>query len=133
MNKEDYTALLLLMETGIVKEVKHDKAREMILPAGVYAACNFEKHIPPEVLPRFQFKLHFRPYTEEEFIEVSRHVLIMRERLEERLASYIAREVAKISKDVRDALVPNGLKVLFGLEVLIGCSGVFFNRLPNVS
>jgi len=104
MNKEDYTALLSLMETGIVKEVKHGKTRETILPARVYAACNYEKNLPSELLSRFQYKLHFKPYTEEEFLEVSKRVLIQREAKEEELAEYISRKVASLSKDVRDSI-----------------------------
>jgi len=104
MNPEDYTALLSLMETGIVKEVKHGKTREIILKTKVYAACNSLKNIPPELLSRFQFKLQFRPYTEEEFLKVSRNVLIKRENLSEDLAEYISRKVSKISRDVRDCI-----------------------------
>ncbi|MFH8108089.1 MAG: hypothetical protein QXJ25_03640 [Candidatus Aenigmatarchaeota archaeon] len=104
MDKEDYTALLSLMETGIVKEVKHDKTREIILPAKVYAACNNEKYLPPEILSRFQFRLHFKPYTKEEFIEVSKRVLIMREGLDEELATYISERVAELTRDVRESI-----------------------------
>jgi len=104
MNKEDYTALLSLMEVGIVKETKHGKAREMILHAKVYAACNTEKYLPPELLSRFQFKLHFKPYTKEEFIEVSKRVLVQREGKSEELADYISQKVASLSRDVRDCI-----------------------------
>jgi len=104
MGKEDYTALLSLMETGIVKEVKHDKTREMMLNARVYAACNVERSLPPELLSRFHFKLHFKPYAKEEFVEVSRRVLMRREGLDEELATYIAEGVAKMSRDVRDCV-----------------------------
>jgi len=104
MNKEDYTALLSLMETGIVKEIKHDKAREITLPARVYAACNIEKYLPPEILSRFHFKLHLKSYTKEEFIEVSKRVLTMREGVDEELATYISNGVAELSKNVRDSV-----------------------------
>jgi len=104
MSREDYTALLSLMETGIVKETKHGKTREMILLARVYAACNIEKNLPPEILSRFQFKLHFRPYTKEEFIEVSRRVLTMREGVDEEFATYISNRVAELSRDVRESI-----------------------------
>jgi len=93
MNKEDYTALLSLMETGIVKETKHGKAREMMLPARVYAACNMEEHLPPELLSRFQFKLHFKPYTKDQ-----------REGVDEELADYISEKIVSLSRDVRDCI-----------------------------
>ena len=92
------------MEVGIVKETKHGKAREMILHAKVYAACNTEKYLPPELLSRFQFKLHFKPYTKEEFIEVSKRVLVQREGKSEELADYISQKVASLSRDVRDCI-----------------------------
>ena len=104
MSREDYTALLSLMETGIIKETKHDKARETILPARVYAACNVKKYLPPEILSRFQFILHFKPYTKEEFIEVSRRVLTMREGVDEELAIYISNRVAELSRNVRESI-----------------------------
>jgi len=104
MNKEDHTALLSLMETGIVKEVKHGKTREMVLPARVYAACNSEKNLSTELLSRFQYKIHFRPYTEEEFLEVSKRVLVQREEKDEELAEYISKKVASLSRDVRDSI-----------------------------
>jgi len=104
MNREDFTALLSLMETGIVKEVKHNKTRELTLPAKVYAACNVKENLPPELLSRFQFKLHFKPYTREEFIEVSKRVLTLREGKDEELALYIANKVSLLSRDVRDCI-----------------------------
>ena len=104
MDAEDFTALLSLMETGIVKEVKYGKTREMTLPARVYAACNVEESLPPELLSRFQFKLHFKPYTREEFVEVARKVLVMREGKSEEIASYIAEKVADLSRDVRECV-----------------------------
>jgi Holliday junction DNA helicase RuvB len=105
MGREDLVALLSLMETGIVKEVKHDRTREMVLPAKVYAACNVESFLPPELLSRFQFKLHFRPYTRDEFLEVSRKVLVMREGIPEDLANYIAEQVARLGAlDVRECI-----------------------------
>jgi len=87
-----------------VKETKHGKAREIVLPARVYAACNVERYLPPELLSRFQFKLHFKPYTEEAFIEVSRRVVTMREGKDEDLAIYIANKVAPFSRDVRTCI-----------------------------
>lgn len=103
MNKEDFTALLSLMETGIVKEVKHNKTREMVLSSKVYAACNVE-NLPPELLSRFQFKLHFKPYTKEEFIRVAKNVLVKRENKDEDLSNYIALAVSNLTRDVRDCI-----------------------------
>jgi len=104
MNNEDLTALLSLMETGIVKETKYGKTREMCLQSNVYGACNTTRQLPTELLSRFQFKLHFKAYTKEEFIEVSRRVLLEREKTENGLAIYITEEIAEISRDIRDCV-----------------------------
>lgn len=104
MNNEDLTALLSLMETGIVKETKYGKTREMRLQSNVYGACNTTRQLPPEFLSRFQFKLHFKAYTKDEFMEVSRRVLLEREKTENGLAIYITEEIAEMSRDVRDCV-----------------------------
>lgn len=104
MSSDDFTALLSMMETGIVKEVKYGKTREMVLPARVYAACNRIDRIPPELLSRFQFKLTFPPYKREDFIEVATRVLTTREGKPYELARYIALKVADLTSDVRDCV-----------------------------
>jgi len=92
------------MEGGLVRETKQGKQRSIILPANVYAACNRVKVIPGELLSRFQFKLHFKSYSRDEFLEVTRKALIKLEDVKLKLASYIAQNVAEYSRDVRDAV-----------------------------
>lgn len=104
MSRADFSVLLSLMETGIVKEVKYRKTRKMKLKTRVYAACNTKKRIPKEILSRFQFDLHFPKYKKAEFIEISTNVLISREKLHPLLARYTAEKVAEYSRDVRDCL-----------------------------
>ena len=101
MNKLDYAALLSLMETGIVKETKHDKAREIRLETFVIAACNSTRRLPPELMSRFHFKLHFREYSPEEFERVAVKTLTVREKVDPELAAYIAR---KSCHDIREAV-----------------------------
>ena len=104
MEKDDLVALLSLMETGIVKEVKHGKTREIRLPAKVYAACNETKGLPPELLSRFHFKINLKPYTREEFIKVSTMTLVKREGTDKELAEYISKKLSQFSLDVRDSI-----------------------------
>ncbi len=67
-----------LMVTGIVCETKHGKTRELELDTRVFAAGIKVEKLPEDLLSRFT-KLHFVPYTEQEFIEVSQRVLTTRE------------------------------------------------------
>jgi Holliday junction DNA helicase RuvB len=102
MDRRDHVALLSLMETGIVKETKHERAREMALTTNVYAACNSTRGLPPELLSRFHFKLSLPEYSREEFERVAVATLTMREGVPEELARYIARRVT--SGDIREAV-----------------------------
>ncbi|MFB0563381.1 MAG: AAA family ATPase [Candidatus Lokiarchaeia archaeon] len=104
MDKDDYTAMLSLMETGIVKEVKHDKNREITLQSKVYAACNDENNLPNELLSRFAFILYFKAYTKKQFEDATIKVLTIREGKSKELAKYIATKVATFTKDVRKAI-----------------------------
>ena len=100
------SALLSLMETGILAEVKYNKRRQGQFNCWVMAGCNNEDRIPPEILSRFgAFRLRFGVYTPEEFIEVVTKVLVMRERTDIELAKYIASVTLRRlnSRDVRVA------------------------------
>jgi len=101
MRAEDYGCLLSLQETGIVKDVKSGKTREMRLNATVYAAANSLKRIPKENLDRFEI-IRVPEYTDDEFIEVVKGVLMKREGASEDIAEYIARNIPK--KNVRQAI-----------------------------
>jgi len=79
-----------LMATGIVSETKHGKTRELELDTRVFAAGIRVEKLPQDLLSRFT-RLHFAPYTEQEFIEVSQRVLTTRENTSLENAEYIAR------------------------------------------
>jgi len=79
-----------LMATGIVSETKHGKTRELELDTRVFAAGIRIEKLPQDLLSRFT-RLHFAPYTEQEFIEVSQRVLTTRENTSLENAEYIAR------------------------------------------
>jgi len=81
-----------LMATGIVSETKHGKTRELELDTRVFAAGIKVEKLPQDLLSRF-IKLHFNPYTEQEFIEVSQKVLTTMENTDMENAEYIARSL----------------------------------------
>ena len=101
------TALLSLMERGVVTETKYKRHRSLRLKTWVFASANEIRKIPKELLSRFLWRgLHFRDYTVEEFYEVVVKVLTQRENVPESLALYIAERVHQDmeSRDVRDAV-----------------------------
>jgi len=104
MRPEDYAALLSLMETGIIKETKHDKQREARLNTRVYGAANTTKGIPSEVLSRF-WVLNIPPYTDSQFRQIAEEVLVIREGVDRQLARYIATKLTLAgSRDIRDVV-----------------------------
>ena len=74
MNKKDQTSLLNLMESGILSELKHNQQRTTQLKTWVFASCNSTDKLLPPLLTRFR-DIHFKPYTEEEFVEIVVNVL----------------------------------------------------------
>jgi len=101
----DATAVLLsVMETGDVLETKYKRHRELRLELNVFAACNTDKAIPPELLSRFDTKLHFPPYSCEEFVTICRGYLSKYEGVPEGIAEYIGIQTWEhLDKDVRTA------------------------------
>ena len=88
MNKKDQTSLLNLMESGILSELKHNQKRSTQLKTWVFASCNSTDKLLPPLLTRFR-DIHFKPYTEEEFIEIVVNVLD-REGIDREIALLIA-------------------------------------------
>jgi Holliday junction DNA helicase RuvB len=100
---KDIAILLSLAETGIVRETKVSKQREVRLNTSIFAAANSAKGIPKELMSRFRV-LYLPPYTKEEFIDASTKVLVERGKVEPDLASYIAERAWEVSRDVREAV-----------------------------
>jgi Holliday junction DNA helicase RuvB len=73
-NKKDQTSLLNLMESGILSELKHNQQRSTQLKTWVFASCNSTDKLLPPLLSRFR-DIHFKPYTEEEFVKIVVNVL----------------------------------------------------------
>ena len=89
MNKKDQTSLLNLMESGILSELKHNQQRTTQLKTWVFASCNSTDKLLPPLLTRFR-DIHFKPYTEEEFMEIVVNVLDREEGVDRDIALIIA-------------------------------------------
>jgi Holliday junction DNA helicase RuvB len=103
MNCKDYDALLSLMETGRVVRCKMRLWAEEQLNTKVYGACNYVEEIPQELLSRF-LVVEFKEYSREEFINVSKHVLKVREGLSDEEAEAVSDMLADLTRDVRDSV-----------------------------
>jgi len=104
MDGADYGVLLSLCETGRVTEMLYGRAREAVLDTVVFGCTNSLKGIPPEVVSRFEV-LRFRPYTNEEFVDVVVNVLLRRG-LDHDVANLIALKALRElgSRDPREAI-----------------------------
>jgi len=106
LSAEHIGVLNSLMATGIISETKHGKTRELELDTRVFAAGIRVEKLPKDLLSRFT-KLHFAPYTEQEFIEVSQRVLTTRENTSVENAEYIAKALWQLhgqNADVRQCV-----------------------------
>src|SRR5215212_2014996 len=89
MNKKDQTSLLNLMESGILTELKHKRQRTTQLKTWVFASCNSTDKLLPPLLTRFR-DIHFKPYTEEEFVKIVVNILDREEGVDRDIALLIA-------------------------------------------
>jgi Holliday junction DNA helicase RuvB len=104
MSMKDQTALLSLMETGILAETKFQKTRNTHLKTWVYATSNSTERMLTPLLSRFVM-LRFKQYSFGSFQEVCTHIL-GREGVTSDIAAAIAEAVwTKLkSKDIRDCI-----------------------------
>ncbi len=104
MPMKDQTALLSLMETGIVSETKFQKTRNTQLRTWVFATSNGTDRMLTPLLSRFVV-LHFKQYSFASFEQVCAHIL-GREGVPVDVAAAIAESVwMKLkSKDIRDCI-----------------------------
>ena len=89
MNKRDQTSLLNLMESGILSELKHNQKRTTQLKTWVFASCNTVEKMLPPLLTRFR-DIHFKPYTEQEFVDIAVEILDREEGVDRDVAMIIA-------------------------------------------
>jgi DNA replicative helicase MCM subunit Mcm2 (Cdc46/Mcm family) len=92
MNRKDQTSLLNLMESGILSELKHRQQRTTQLKTWIFASCNGTDKLLSPLLTRFR-DIHFKPYTEEEFVEIVVNILDREEGVDRNIALLIADEV----------------------------------------
>jgi Holliday junction DNA helicase RuvB len=104
MPMKDQTALLSLMETGIVAETKFQKTRNTQLKTWVFATSNGTERMLTPLLSRF-IVLHFRQYSFASFAEICTHLLV-REGVAPDIAAAVSDAVwNKLkSKDIRDCI-----------------------------
>ncbi len=104
MPMKDQTALLSLMETGIVAETKYQRTRNTQLKTWVFATSNGTERMLTPLLSRFVV-LHFKPYSFGSFQEICKHIL-GREGIPADISVAIADAVwTKLkSKDIRDCV-----------------------------
>jgi replication-associated recombination protein RarA len=101
---KDQTALLSLMETGIISETKFLKTRNTQLKTWVFATSNGTERMLTPLLSRFVV-LHFKQYSFGSFQDVCIHIL-GREGAPSDVAAAIADAVWRKlkSKDIRDCI-----------------------------
>lgn len=103
MDARDFSALLSLMETGVLSRMKHRATELEYLVCWVFAGANSLHRIPGELRSRF-LKIEMSEYTDQEFRKVVAAVLIKRESIDAELAYHIADKLVGKTKDVRDAV-----------------------------
>jgi len=103
MDMRDMSVLLSLMESGIVARLKK-RMREMEkMTTWVFGGANRDNNIWPELKSRF-FTVHLPEYSEADFIQVCRGILVGREGVDSSLANYIVKSIASHTRDVREAV-----------------------------
>jgi len=100
---DDISVLLTLMESGRVIVAKHKEHREERMKTWIFAAANTTRHMPPELLDRFQ-KFYLRPYDDETLKRVIVKALTTYEKADKELAQYIAEKIVMVNGTVRDAI-----------------------------
>lgn len=103
MALDDMSTLLSLMESGIIARMKHKMREIEQLQTSVFAGCNRDDHIWPELKSRF-FEVRLKEYTTAEFINVAVHVLVTREKVDPEIAKYIATSLITHTRDIREAV-----------------------------
>lgn len=106
LKKNDQVALLNVMETGILSETKlKGKTRQKNMNLGIFATSNEIDKLSKPLRSRFM-ELHLDEYTYEEFMEITRRLVMKKHRLDREIAEKIGYSVWNTmqSKDVRDVL-----------------------------
>ncbi len=104
-DKRDLTILLNVMETGILRIVKHGTDIIEELNLNVYATANTLRGLPKSLLSRFMV-IRIKPYDKETAKRVMSRALVKIHHVDEELANYIAENIVEKlgSRDIRDAV-----------------------------
>jgi hypothetical protein len=78
-----------LRNEGILSELKHNQQRTTQLKTWVFASCNSTDRLLQPLLTRFR-DVHFKSYTEEEFVQIVVNVLDREEGVDRDIALLIA-------------------------------------------
>ena len=106
LKKNDQTALLNVMETGILSETKmKGKTRQKKMNLWIFATSNEISKLAKPLRSRLM-ELHLEEYTLDEFIEITRRLLAKKYQLDTQIAEKIGFSVwnKMQSKDIRDVL-----------------------------
>jgi len=103
MDMRDMSVLLSLMESGIVARLKKRMREIERMTTWIFGGANRDKNIWPELKSRF-FTVHLKEYSEADFIQVCRGILVGREGVDSSLANYIVKSIASDTRDVREAV-----------------------------
>lgn len=104
IERADYSALLSLMESGVVARLKKGMTEEVKVKTWVFAGVNRDDSLPAELKSRFVIRHNLPEYSKAEYEKVVTAVLTRREGVAEDTAASIAKKVASHSRDVRDAI-----------------------------
>ena len=103
MDMRDMSVLLALMESGMVTRLKKRMRESEMMTTWVMGGANRDTGIWQELKSRF-FIVHLKEYSQADFIQISRAVLVTREKVDPVLANLIVSNLAKVTRDVRDAI-----------------------------
>lgn len=104
LSRKDQTALLNLIETGMVSETKYNKTRTMEIKASVYATSNSIERIIPPLQSRFLI-VRLKGYTYEEFCQITIRLLTSAKyNVDEEIATTTANVAWYVSRNIRDSI-----------------------------
>lgn len=103
----DLSALLSLMQTGLVTRLKKGMREQVTMITSVFAGANHVGSLPQELKSRF-IVLKLKEYTDTEFRQIC-HALLERDNIETTLGDYIIDAIMPYTRDVRDCVKIAGI------------------------
>ncbi len=103
MNITDMAGLLSLMEYGRLIRAKTNRTLDEKMTVWVFATANRIHNIPKELLSRFA-KQHLTDYTDLQFVQVVKSVLMQNEEMSADDSAIVAERIVGKTNDIRDAV-----------------------------